>query len=34
VITGAKNIEQLQSNVKAADWQLTTRDLSELDAIL
>jgi len=34
VITGAKNLEQLTSNVKAADWQLTTDQLREIDAIL
>lgn len=34
VITGAKRVEQLQSNVKAADWQLTAAQLKELDGIL
>lgn len=34
VITGAKRVEQLASNVKAADWQLTAGELKEIDAIL
>jgi aryl-alcohol dehydrogenase-like predicted oxidoreductase len=34
VITGAKNIEQLQRNVKAADWHLTADELKELDTLL
>ena len=34
VITGAKNIDQLRSNVRAADWQLTAADLKELGALL
>ena len=34
VITGAKNFEQLTSNVKAADWRLTAEQLKEIDAIL
>ena len=34
VITGAKKVEQLISNVKAADWHLTADDLKALDGIL
>jgi aryl-alcohol dehydrogenase-like predicted oxidoreductase len=34
VITGAKKVEQLISNVRAADWHLTADDLKELDGIL
>jgi len=34
VITGARNLEQLTSNVKAADWQLSTADLSEIETLL
>jgi len=34
VITGAKNLEQLTSNVKVADWQLTAEQLREIDAII
>ncbi|MBM4262206.1 MAG: aldo/keto reductase [Deltaproteobacteria bacterium] len=34
VITGAKRVEQLASNAKAADWQLTAPQLKELDGIL
>jgi aryl-alcohol dehydrogenase-like predicted oxidoreductase len=34
VITGAKNLEQVTSNVKASDWHLTTDDLSEIDVLL
>jgi aryl-alcohol dehydrogenase-like predicted oxidoreductase len=34
VITGAKRVEQLASNVKAADWRLTGEQLTELDGIL
>jgi aryl-alcohol dehydrogenase-like predicted oxidoreductase len=34
VITGAKNLEQLTSNVKAADWHLTAEQLKEIDTIL
>jgi len=34
VITGAKNVEQLTSNVKAADWSLTTDQLKEIEVIL
>ena len=34
VITGAKSSDQLASNVKAAGWNLTSDELSELDAIL
>lgn len=34
VITGATRVEQLISNVKAADWNLTTVRLKEVEAIL
>jgi len=34
VITGAKNVEQLTSNVKAADWSFTTDQLGEIETIL
>lgn len=33
-ITGAKSLEQLASNVKAADWSLTSDQLRELDGLL
>ncbi len=34
VITGAKRVEQLSSNVKAADWHLSNEQLQEIDGIL
>lgn len=34
VIAGAMKPEQIQGNVKAANWQLTPADLTEIDAIL
>lgn len=34
VITGAKNVEQVTSNVKAGDWALGAEQLKEIDAIL
>ena len=34
VITGAKQVEQVTSNVKAADWHLTAEQLKEIDGIL
>ncbi|HMF49428.1 MAG TPA: aldo/keto reductase [Candidatus Saccharimonadales bacterium] len=34
VITGAKNLEQLSSNVKAADWALTNDELGEIETLL
>jgi aryl-alcohol dehydrogenase-like predicted oxidoreductase len=34
VITGARNLEQLTSNVKAADWRLTVEQLKEIEKIL
>ena len=34
VITGAKRLEHLTSNVKAADWNLSAGDLKELEALL
>ncbi len=34
VITGAKRVEHVTSNVKAADWHLTATELHEIEAIL
>jgi aryl-alcohol dehydrogenase-like predicted oxidoreductase len=34
VITGAKTREHLTDNVKAADWNLSSDDLNEIEAIL
>ncbi len=34
VITGAKRVEQLSSNVKAANWYLSNEQLQEIDGIL
>jgi len=34
VISGVKNLDQLLSNVKAADWTLTPEDLKEINTIL
>jgi aryl-alcohol dehydrogenase-like predicted oxidoreductase len=34
VITGAKNVDQLLSNVRAQDWKLFADELKEIDAIL
>lgn len=34
VITGAKKLDHLLSNLKAADWKLTAQELQELDALL
>jgi aryl-alcohol dehydrogenase-like predicted oxidoreductase len=34
VITGAKSVDQLLLNVKAADWKLTPEELTELDVLL
>jgi 1-deoxyxylulose-5-phosphate synthase len=34
VITGAKTREHLSDNVKAADWNLSSDDLNEIEAIL
>lgn len=34
VITGAKKLEHLISNVKAADWNLSAGDLKEIEALL
>jgi aryl-alcohol dehydrogenase-like predicted oxidoreductase len=34
VITGAKKVEHVTSNVKAADWHLTADELKEIDGIL
>ena len=33
-ISGVKSLDQLLSNVKAADWNLTAADLKEIEAIL
>jgi len=34
VITGARKVEHVSSNVKAADWHLTGEELKEIDGIL
>jgi aryl-alcohol dehydrogenase-like predicted oxidoreductase len=34
VITGARRVEHLISNVKAADWNLSAEELGQIDAIL
>ncbi len=34
VITGAKRVDHVTSNVKAADWHLTAEQLKEIDALL
>ena len=34
VITGAKNVEQLISNIKAADWHMSADQLKEIDGLL
>lgn len=34
VISGAKKLDQLLSNVKAADWTLTPEDLQEINTVL
>lgn len=34
VITGAKTLEQLTDNLKASDWNLTTEQLHEIEAII
>ena len=34
VISGATKLEQVLSNVKAADWVLTAEELQEVNAIL
>ena len=34
VIAGATSAEQIRANAAASDWQLTERDLGEIDAIL
>ncbi len=34
VITGAKKLDHLLSNIKAADWKLTAQDLQEIDTVL
>jgi len=34
VITGAKKLDHLLSNIKAADWKLTAQDLEEIDTLL
>jgi aryl-alcohol dehydrogenase-like predicted oxidoreductase len=34
VISGAKTVAHLQSNLKAADWKLTSQDLREIETLL
>lgn len=34
VITGAKHLDQLVHNVKAAAWKLTPEEINEIEAIL
>ncbi len=34
VITGATKFEHVQSNAKAADWQLSEQDLAEINALM
>jgi aryl-alcohol dehydrogenase-like predicted oxidoreductase len=34
VITGAKRVDHVTSNVKAADWHLTADELKEIEGIL
>jgi len=34
VITGATKLEHVLSNVKAADWVLTTEEVAEVDSLL
>jgi len=34
VISGATRLEHVESNVKAADWQLSTEEVAEIDAVL
>lgn len=34
VIAGAKKLDHLLSNIKAADWRLTPQELEEIDALL
>ena len=34
VISGATKAEQVVSNVKASDWQLTAEELKEVDAMI
>ncbi len=34
VISGATNLDQMLSNVKAADWQLSAQDLAEINALI
>jgi aryl-alcohol dehydrogenase-like predicted oxidoreductase len=34
VITGAKKLDHLLSNVKAADWKLSPEELKEVEALL
>jgi aryl-alcohol dehydrogenase-like predicted oxidoreductase len=33
VIAGATRLEQVEQNVKAADWTLTPEDMAEIDKI-
>jgi aryl-alcohol dehydrogenase-like predicted oxidoreductase len=34
VITGAKNVDQFQANVGAAEWKLASEELNEIDSLL
>jgi aryl-alcohol dehydrogenase-like predicted oxidoreductase len=34
VITGARKVEHVMSNVKAADWNLNREELKQIEAIL
>jgi aryl-alcohol dehydrogenase-like predicted oxidoreductase len=34
VITGATNLEQVQQNIKAAEWKLTPQEVEEVDQVL
>jgi aryl-alcohol dehydrogenase-like predicted oxidoreductase len=34
VISGATKVQQVVSNAKASDWQLTTEELKEIDSII
>jgi aryl-alcohol dehydrogenase-like predicted oxidoreductase len=34
VITGARKVEHVTSNVKAADWNLNREELKQIEAIL
>ena len=34
VISGATKVDQLESNVNASDWQLTSEEVKELETLL